>query len=128
MMNKYLIMFFAMTLLSGCEKTEFEVEQEKYIDALEWVLGADPDKDFERAIENEDFRFIGTYGINNPIPGLMRSCVNVKTDVRYLKGTSEILLGYEHEKLNTIAGLYASHYNLRMRIYLADTQGFKCES
>lgn len=127
-MHKYLSMLLIVALLNGCQKTEFESEQEKYIEALEWVVDADPNEDFENAIQKEDFRFIGIYGINNPIPGLMRSCVNVETDVKYLKGTSEVLLGYEHEKLNTIAGLYASNYNLRMRIHLAETQGFKCDS
>ena len=109
----------------GCEKSDFEVEAEKHIDALEWIVDADPEADFEEAIDKKDYRFKGVYGNKNLVPGVSMECLNVEKDVDYIKGTSEILWGYEHTKLNAIAYVYAQHYNSKMAIYLLENEKYK---
>jgi len=123
---KTLILGVLIILLFGCEKSEFEVAQTKEIEKMEWLLHASPSDDFESAINKKDFRFIGLYGNASSVPNLSKSCINMKTDVNFIEGSSEVLLGYEHAKLNAIAHVYADDYNLRMLRYLEEKQLFKC--
>ena len=71
-MMKYLIFCVLIILLFGCEKSEFEVAQAKEVEKMEWLLDASPSDDFESAINNKDFRFIGLYGITNIVPNIKK--------------------------------------------------------
>jgi hypothetical protein len=125
-MMKNLILGVLIILLFGCEKSEFEVAQATEVEKMEWLLHASPSDDFESAINKKDFRFIGLYGNTSSVPNISKSCINIKTDVNFIKGSSETLYGYEHVKLNAIAHVYASDYNFRMLRYLEEKQLFKC--
>ena len=115
--------------LSACEPpSEYKTEQSRYVEDLEWIMDADPREDFEQAIMKSDYRFMALYGITLSIPGLMKECLNVDTDTRPIDGTSEILYGYEHEKLMAVAHVYAGEYNSLMRRYLEETNGFVCDA
>ena len=117
-MVKKLICSALIILLFGCEKSEFEVAQAKEVVKMEWLLHASPSDDVEDAIKKKDFRFIGLYGITNIVPRINKSCINMETDVNFIEGSSEILIGYEHIKFNAIAHVYAEDYNFRMLRYL----------
>ena len=125
-MMKNLTLGVLIILLFGCEKSEFEVAQAKKIEKMEWLLHASPSDDFVSAINKKDFRFIGLYGNTSSVPNISKSCINMKTDVNFIEGSSEVLLGYEHVKLNAIAHVYADDYNLRMLRYLEEKQLYKC--
>jgi hypothetical protein len=125
-MMKNLILGVLIIFLFGCEKSEFDVAQAKEIEKMEWLLHASPSDDFVRAINKKYFRFIGLYGNTSSVPNISKSCINMKTDVNFIKGSSETLIGYEHVKLNAIAHIYADDYNLRMLRYLEEKQLFKC--
>ena len=125
-MVKNLIFSVLILFLLGCEKSEFEVAQAKEVEKMKWLLHASPSDDFERAINKKDFRFIGLYGMTNIVPNITKSCINIKTDVNFIEGSSEMLIGYEHVKLNAIAHVYADDYNLRMLRYLEEKQLYKC--
>lgn len=130
-MIKYLA-FIILTFLSliSCqsEETEFEKEQRKYISELEWLLDADPNKDVELAISRGDFRFKGIYGYSLTVPHVKVRCLDLEAEVDAIKGTTDAVLGYEHAKLLAVAREYADFYNMRMRIYLEENRGFKCNS
>lgn len=125
-MVKNLILGVLVILLFGCEKSEFEVAQSKEVEKMKWLLHASPSDDFESAINKKDFRFIALYGTTNIVPKINKSCINMKRDVKFIEGSSEILIGYEHVKLNAIAHVYADDYNFRMLRYLEENQLFKC--
>ena len=114
----------------ACEvpKTEFESEQAKYVHELSWLLKADPDRDFEKAISNSDYRFKGIHGYSISVPRVKVSCLDLDSDVAPISGTTDAVLGYEHAKLIAIAREYANYYNLRMYEYRAKNFGFECNS
>lgn len=126
-MRKILIIFLIFNLLACSEQSELDKAASEDVKELQWILNASPEEDFYRAIDREDYRFLGIYGMNNPVPNISKKCINVETDVNYIKGTSEVLLGYEHSKLNSIAFLYAKHYNYLMLYYLKTNKGFRCD-
>ena len=125
-MMKNLILGVLIIFLFGCEKSEFEVAQSNEIKKMEWLLHASPSDDFVSAIDKKDFRFIGLYGNTSSVPIINKSCINMKTDVNFIEGSSEVLIGYEHVKLNAISHVYADDYNLRMLRYLEEKQLYKC--
>jgi hypothetical protein len=125
---KKIVVIFSVILILGCAKTEFETEQEKAISQLEWLINADPDEDFNKAIEKADFRFIGLYSYALFTPRVNISCLNRDKDINPIKGTSDVILGYQHHKLIAIGNVYAEHYNSRMRIFLEEKGKFQCNS
>ena len=127
-MLKTVVISCVIFSLFSCAKTEYEKEQEKVTSQMEWLINADPDKDFENAIGKSDFRFIGLYGYALFTPGVNISCLNRDKDINPIKGTSDVILGYQHQKLIAIGNVYAEHYNFRMRIYLEEKGKFKCNS
>ena len=127
-MLKTFVMFCIVFSLFGCAKTEYEKDQEKATSQMEWLNKADPNEDFDKAIEKSDFRFIGLYGYALFTPGVNINCLNRDKDINPIKGTSDNIMGYQHHKLIAIGNVYAEYYNFRMRIYLKEKGKFKCNS
>ena len=127
-MLKSTVIFCIVFSIFGCTKTEHEKDEEKIISKMEWLINANPDKDFEKAIEKSDFRFIGLYGYALFTPGVNINCLNRDKDINPIKGTSDNIMGYQHHKLIAVGNVYAEHYNTRMRIYLEQKGKFKCNS
>ncbi len=128
-MNKLaLVAIIAPLFALGCEKSEFEKAQEPIIEKMEWLYTAKPREMFLKAINKGDHRFYGVYGISLKVPHVDLKCLDVKKDVIPIKGTADAHLGYEHEKLNAIAWVFASSYNIDMQIYLMEKGEFKCDS
>lgn len=117
-----------LALLLGCAPTPFEVAQAEVVGQLAWLKTADPERDFLAAIEKKDYRFRGLYGVALVVPRVSRTCISLNDDVNPIDGTSDAMLGYEHEKLIAIAAVYAADFNLRMRLFREKNFGFKCES
>ena len=109
-------------------ETEFEKAQTPIIEKMELLYKANPDDDFEEAIKNSDYRFIGIYGIKLYVPGIEITCLDYEKDIKPIEGTTDAVLGYEHSKLIAIARAYAEYYNFKMRMYLKENNGFKCNS
>lgn len=125
-MRNFFVLFLIINLSACGEQSDFEKASSEYVNELKWILKASPKEDFHKALNKEDYRFLGVYGINNPIPNVSKECINLEKDVKYLKGTSEVLIGYEHSKLNAVAYIYSEHYNILMLDYLKTNKGFKC--
>lgn len=126
-MYKILFVIFFI-FLASCEKTDFEIAQQEIIEEMEWLYTADPLEDHEAAIKRKDYRFLGIYGAKLITPGVEIECINWETDVNPIKGTSDAIIGYEHDKLISIATAYARNYNFRMEQYLREKGLFKCNS
>jgi len=126
--NKRLLLIGCLLLLPSCAQSEYDVVESKIKTQMGWLYKANPDDDFQAAIRNKDYRFIGIYGYSLYVPGVDLKCISVEKDVNPIEGTSDAVLGYEHAKLIAIAGVYAEHYNFRMRTFREKNMGFKCDS
>jgi len=125
---RFLLSIALLLSLVACkEKSDFEKEQDRYVEVMSWLNDADPRKDFERAIENNDFRFMGIYGYSLQVPTVKASCLDYDRDINPIEGTSDAIMGYKHAKMIAIARTYAEDYNSRMRYYLEQNTDFKCD-
>ena len=125
---KYLLLCTLLIFITGCEKTEYEIIEEQIIKEMGWLYTANPNDDFQKAIERNDFRFIGIYGVTIYTPMVSINCLNRDKDISPIIGTSDAVSGYEHAKLIAIAQAYAKDYNVRMLLYLQENKGFECSS
>jgi hypothetical protein len=114
---------FLMILLIGfpVNAEEFEVEQ------LTWLEKADPTEDLNKAIRIKDYRFIGLFGFSTNVPSVGDKCLIKSAGIKYIEGTSDALVNYEHAKLNAIASVYARYYNVGMYRHLKSNNIFKCD-
>jgi len=84
-----------------------------------------PEKDLERNLAGGDRRLIGLYGYALYCPGI----TNLTPDeiqqhgVRPIKGTSDCIMGAEHQRLTQSATDYATRYN--KALLASDLQGSK---
>lgn len=115
-------------LLLGCAQTQFEVAQGEVVRKMSWLNAANPERDFQSALDRKDYRFFGLHGYTLVVPKVSRNCISIDTDVIAIEGTSDVVLGYEHAKLIAIAATYADDFNFRMRLFREKNFGFKCES
>jgi hypothetical protein len=125
-MRNLLVLIFLSLFLTACVESKFDKAQSEVIKQLEWLNDANPQVDFVKAIQKSDFRFFGVYGRSMFVPGINIKCLNQDKDIRFIEGTSDAYQGYEHEKLNAIAWVYADNYNIRMLRYLQERDEFKC--
>ena len=119
---KLLIPFLVMFSLLGCEnKFESRVTED-----LRWLLNADPKDDFEKSIASGDRRFVGVIGMFITVPYFDEECIT-DDKVRLIQ-ISDMVDSYEQEKLQAIAPIYASTFNLYMLKHW-NTHGIKpCDS
>ncbi len=81
---------------------------------LRWVDSADAEVDASKAIAGGHPQFLGVLGYGPYVPGtqVTDSALIRKTGVRFLDGTSDMLLSDEHGRLVHAAIKYAEEYNL----------------
>lgn len=127
-MYKIAICAFLIFFISSCGKTDEEKLNLEIIDEMGWLYKADPIADAQSFIEKGDFRFRGVYGIARIIPNIEKKCIDIENDVVYIKGTSDALETYEHQKLNAIAKIYAETFNIYMLFYLNENDKYECIS
>jgi hypothetical protein len=125
-MRNLLVSIFLSLFLNACGESEFDKAQSEASKPLEWLNDANPLADFESAIAQSDFRFIGLYGAGAYVPNVKMACLDYDNDIKFIDGSSDALMGYKHAKLNAIAQVYAGNYNTRMLIYLEKHKGFEC--
>jgi hypothetical protein len=118
-----LLIVFCLLALPGCDRM---TNEEKVVDQMEWLYTAKPDHDVQVALEKKDYRFMGIYGTTLVVPGIDFSCISLNKDVKPIQGTSDVVLGDEHQKLIGIAGEYARDFNQKMLVFRIEKLGFKC--
>ena len=87
-----------------------------------WLYKADPLEELKEAIKLNDYRFIGIYRYSLTVPGVPLKCIDLETDVRPIKGTSDAFSSYEEEKFNAIATVYADYYSFQLKKIWNKTQ------
>ncbi|GIU36036.1 hypothetical protein TUM3794_04570 [Shewanella colwelliana] len=119
---KLRILFLVIFSLLGCEyRGESKISEE-----LKWLLNADPKEDFEKSIASGDRRFVGVIGMFITVPYFDEECIT-DDKVRLIQ-ISDMVDSYEQEKLQAIAPIYASTFNLYMLKHW-NTHGIKpCDS
>ena len=122
---RYIFIIVGCFFCSSCEKSEFEQVQAEIIAEMEWLYDADPDADFQVAIAQKDYRFMGLYGTTYAIPVVKKACVDID-DIKFIKGTSDVIIGYKHAILMAIAGVYAKHYNTLIFAYQKENNIYTC--
>ena len=87
--------------------------------ALTWVETADPDKDAEAAIANGDYRLWVMAGRGERAPGLTSDQQFFKTrcGIRYLPGSTDLVVNQRHMQLMGTLEDYAAAYNQKMLPY-----------
>ena len=120
-MNKLVILIFMLSL-AGCDKTPREIAQAEIYQEMKWLYDANPNIDYQLAVEKQDFRFWGLYGVGSYVPGINKECLDHEKDIQFIKGTSDAHEGYEHSKLIALAQLYAKTYNRNIKFYLMENE------
>jgi hypothetical protein len=88
------------------------------------VKNANPNSDFQKALQKNDYRFIGISGQGYLIPGIEEGTINIlvkKHGFKIIAGTSDkINLGYP--PLQSIAYNYAEKYNSDLLKYFSNIE------
>jgi hypothetical protein len=84
------------------------------VQLLRWVETADPVADAKKAAASNDFRLLAVHGYTWTIPGVSEDKkfeYEGKYGLRMIEGTSDVVMGPEHERLIRAATQYAKRYN-----------------
>jgi hypothetical protein len=85
-----------------------------------------PHIEFKKAIEDEDLRFIALMGFALYMPGADDYYEKYSSyGYKKIKGTSDLIRGYEHGRLTEIARYYARTYNSILKRYIVEIDGWK---
>ena len=85
------------------------------IEALRWVLNANPVTDAKKAVERNDRTLLGVHGYTWTIPGVEESEKHEyrkKYGLKLIEGTGDVVLNREHLDLIKKATEYARRYNM----------------
>jgi hypothetical protein len=113
---------------TALNKDNARVDSEKAFKLqYENIKNADPEIDSDKAIMNNDFRFVGGSGVGYVIPGNEKSEYNElikKYSFKVIAGTSDsIIIGYP--PLNSVAGEYARKCNTNLFHFLSGLEKLK---
>jgi outer membrane lipoprotein LolB len=112
---KVLLLSYLLTAMSG-----YAAEPESdLVKQLEWVEKADPIGDARKAVDRGEFALLGVNGYTWTIPGIEDSKkfeLRKNYGLKIIEGTSDVVQGEEHNRLQGLATEYAKKYNL----YLLD--------
>ncbi len=114
--------FFVFFSVLGCENSDLN----STVVDVNWIYEANPVDDVKKAVEVNDFRFLGVYGYSLIVPGLKLECIDIEQDVKPIEGTSDSYSSYEEEKFNAVAKIYADYYNFQLMRHLKDNEIFNC--
>lgn len=93
-------------------------EESDAIKQLEWVLSADVEKDFSKAIQNKDFHVWVIADRATTMPGIEASLqaeITKKCKHKYIPGVGDTLRGDTHRDYRKKAVEYAAKYNQKMQ-------------
>lgn len=100
-------------LLVGCAPVRVPGPTEE-VTQLRWVEAADPIIDAKRVVKRKDFTLLGVNGYTWTIPGVAEAdkfAYRDKYGMKTIEGTSDMIMGSEHERLIELATKYAKTYN-----------------
>ncbi len=123
-----ILVFWLFIINAGCASFNENEVQKEFIDKLSWIEDADPQSDFWKAVEKNDYRFIALYGYSSYVPGVPKGCIPEHKDRNHLEGTSDAIANYRHARLIAIATAYAEHYNVLMKFHLHQKGELNCYS
>lgn len=105
---------------------------EEMIESLKYYEAADPVLDAEHAAQKNEYYFLEVYGFAAIVPAIdywiIEKCVKGNINIKGIEGTSDVLYGEEHVRLDDIAKNYAAIFNLRMHQLLVIDNRFPCFS
>jgi hypothetical protein len=81
---------------------------------LEWLVDADAVRDAKRAVESGDLRLLAIRGYTITTPGVPEDktrTLRSVNGVRFIEGTSDVIVNEKHRKLLEVAQEYAREYN-----------------
>jgi hypothetical protein len=84
---------------------------------LQWVEKADPVAEAKKAVDRREFTLLGVDGYTWTIPGIDESKkfeLRKKYGLKIIEGTSDVVQGDEHARLQELATEYAKKYNLHL--------------
>ncbi|MCP3688702.1 MAG: hypothetical protein GY784_09845 [Gammaproteobacteria bacterium] len=99
-------------ILGGCGASPKNLDP--YVQKLQWLDAADPQKDAEQAIKVDDLRLLGLAQRSVNIPGVSKDdSYNYEKEcgVQLIEGISDVVRSDEHLRLMQKARGYALKYN-----------------
>jgi hypothetical protein len=128
--NRYSIALLFVLVLCSCGQPHTpDTSRPDSISAADWaellrIDRANPLSDLQAAIQTNDFRFLGIYGVGFSAPGIKSR--PLLANIKPIKGTSDAFVSEEHLRLILEATKYAEVYNRTLDSYLK-TNRFKSE-
>jgi len=111
MFMKLLVLIgFLVLAFAGCASTP----NDPYVQKLQWLDAADPQKDAQEAIKKGDLRLLGLATRSVNIPGVTKEetlAYEQKCGVQLIEGISDVVRSDEHLRLMQKARSYALSYN-----------------
>jgi hypothetical protein len=101
----------------------FEKEQQIVLRELQRLQNSTPEKDFETAWQNKDYKFVAVRTVATQVFGVPGDITNPlvgKYGWKAIEGTGDVRFSLEQEKLQKLATEYSLHYN---RLLLKRLQG-----
>ncbi len=111
-MKYFLIFSLFFPFLSGCSTSAKTIDP--YVQKLQWLDAADPQKDAQQAIKKEDLRLLGLATKSINIPGIKKEDsykYEKECGVQLIDGISDVVRSDEHLRLMQKARSYALKYN-----------------
>ncbi|MCP4494058.1 MAG: glutamyl-tRNA amidotransferase [Gammaproteobacteria bacterium] len=111
-MKYFLLTGYLFLVLGGCGSGSKNLEP--YVQKLQWLDAADPQKDAEQAIKVDDLRLLGLAQRSVNIPGVTKEDsykYEKKCGVQLIEGISDVVRSDEHLRLMQKARSYALKYN-----------------
>jgi hypothetical protein len=102
--------WFSGFSILGCASTP----NDPYVQKLQWLDAADPQKDAQEAIKKGDLRLLGLATRSVNIPGVTQEetlAYEQKCGVQLIEGISDVVRSDEHLRLMQKARSYALSYN-----------------
>lgn len=110
---KYLLLSTTLFLLmGGCSTSSKALDP--FVQKLQWLDAADPQKDAQQAIKKGDLRLLGLATRTVNIPGVKKDesyKYEKKCGVQLIDGISDVVRSDEHLRLMQKARSYALKYN-----------------
>ncbi|QKQ26680.1 hypothetical protein [Candidatus Reidiella endopervernicosa] len=112
-MIRTLLVSSFLVLVVGCSDSGYSDYVEKLVSPMQWIRSADPEKDANEALKNNDFRYLAITSYSLTFPGLPdNKTPNANKEDGYrIIGYCELMEGEEHIELCVLAGQYAKKYN-----------------
>jgi len=98
----------------GCSFGQRNVVKEvSPVEQLKWVEFANFDLDLRAALKQKDYRYWGVTMFSDYAPGVKSECYRL-SNARFIRGTSDSIMGDEHNRLISMGHVYAIKYNQRL--------------